>query len=184
MVLPVFGGVHWCTTALTSQHSDGSFVASLLRLRNVPTVRGSTNRIRTGAIRELLEAAKSRHLVVTPDGPRGPNRQMSAGIAYLSSRTGRAVVPSGFACSRCWRWKGSWSDLIIPKPFSTLILIAGPPIYVPAGLTTPQLRAYVAEIQAVMDRLDVEAEAVLNGHEYHHHGALRLATSAVDARSA
>ncbi len=159
MVLPVFGGHHWCTTALTSQHKDGSFVAGVLRWRNIPAVRGSTSRIRTGAVRELMETVASRHLVITPDGPRGPNRVMSPGIAYLASRTGRAVVPAGFACTSCWRWKGSWSDLIIPKPFSTIVLIAGAPIHVPRDLHTNDLPHYVETIQAAMDQLDREAHA-------------------------
>lgn len=164
MVLPVFGGRHWCTTALTSQHRDGSFVASVLRLRNIPAVRGSTNRIGTGAMRELLQTMDNRHLVITPDGPRGPNRRMSAGIAYLASRTGRAVVPSGFACSSCWRWKGSWSDLIIPKPFSTVVLIAGSPVHVPHDTPTAELPRYVEELQAAMDQLDRQAQAELDGN--------------------
>ena len=125
MVIPVFAGPHWCTTALTSHHADGAFVAEVLRFNRIRAVRGSTNRIRTGAIRQLMHSTASRHLVITPDGPRGPTRRMSIGIVYLASRTGRAVVPTGFACSRCWRWKGSWSDLIIPKPFAEVVLIAG-----------------------------------------------------------
>ena len=163
MMLPVFGGQHWATTALTSQHSDGSFVASVLRWRNIPTVRGSTNRIRTGAIRQLLETVASRHLVITPDGPRGPNRQMSAGIVYLASRSGRAIVPSGYACSNCWRWKGSWSDLIIPKPFSSIVLLAGEPIHVPPDLSMAELGPYVDQVQQAMDQLDEQAQLELNG---------------------
>lgn len=163
MVLPVFSGKHCCTTALTSHHKDGSFVAGVLRWRDIPVVRGSTSRIRTGALRELIDTVASRHLVITPDGPRGPNRVMSSGIPYLASRTGRAVVPSGFACSSCWRWKGSWSDLIIPKPFSKVILIAGAPIYVPRDLHTKELPQYVEQIQTAMDELDHLAQAELHG---------------------
>lgn len=184
MVLPVFGGIHWCTTALTSQHSDGSFVARVLRFRNIPAVRGSTNRIRTGAIRELMHSAESRHLVITPDGPRGPNRQMSTGIAYLASRTGRAVVPSGFACSRYWRWKGSWSDLIIPKPFAKVVMIAGDPIYVPSDLGNRELKSHVENIQAAMDRLDAEAKAELSGQTPAVAGKIRPSAPVKHARAA
>ena len=70
MVMPVFAGRQRHTTALTSQHNDGSFVASVLKWRKIPAVRGSTNRISTGSIRKLLEATATRHLVITPDGPR------------------------------------------------------------------------------------------------------------------
>lgn len=163
MVLPVFGGRHCCTTALTSHHKDGSFVAGVLRWRNIPAVRGSTSRIRTSAIRELIDTVASRHLVITPDGPRGPNRVMSPGVAYIASRTGRGIVPSGFACSSCWRWKGSWSDLIIPKPFAKVVLIAGTPIHVPRDLHTNDLPRYVEQIQNAMDELDQLAQVELHG---------------------
>lgn len=161
MVLPVFGGRHWCTTALTSMHRDGAFVASILWVRKISTVRGSTNRIRTAALRQLLQTAELQHLVITPDGPRGPNRTMSSGIVYLASRSGRGIVPCGFACSRCWRWKGTWSELIVPKPFSTIVLLAGPPIHVPTDVDRAELQIYVDQIQTAMDQLDVEAQAAV-----------------------
>lgn len=161
MVLPVFGGRHWCTTALTSMHRDGAFVATILWVRKILTVRGSTNRIRTAAMRELLQTVESRHLVITPDGPRGPNRTMSSGIVYLASRSGREIVPTGFACSNCWRWKGTWSELIVPKPFSTIVLLAGSPIGVPKDIERADLQIYVDQVQTAMDQLDVEALATV-----------------------
>lgn len=183
MVMPVFGGKHWCTTALTSNHADGSFVARVLRLRNIRAVRGSTNRIRTGAMRELLDTMEHRHLVITPDGPRGPDRRMSTGIVYLASRSGRAIVPSGFACSRCWRWRGSWSDLIIPKPFATVVLMAGAPIRVPPEVSTSDLERYVDQVQAAMDQLDDDAQFEIDGRRAVIHTISRP-TSAKNARRA
>lgn len=160
-VIPTFAGKHRCTTALTSQHADGSFVAEVLKLNRISSIRGSTNRISTGAIRDLISQAETMHVVITPDGPRGPSRRMSIGIAFIASKTGRAIVPTAYACSRCWKWKGSWSGLIIPKPFSKVVLLAGTPIYVAADSTTAQLRNQVANIQAAMDQLKKAAEAEL-----------------------
>ena len=158
MVIPTFGGRHQCTTALISQHTDGSFVAQVLKLKRISAIRGSTNRIKTGALRELMTKANDQHIVITPDGPRGPDRCMSTGIAYLASRTGRSIIPTAYACSECWRIKGSWSSLIIPKPFARVILVGGAPIHVASGLTTEQLQKYVDRIQAAMDQLNEDAE--------------------------
>ena len=158
MVIPTFAGKHQYTSALTSQHTDGSFVAQVLKLNHISAIRGSTKHITTGTIRNLMRRADNQHIVITPDGPRGPNRCMSTGIAFIASRTGRAVIPTAYACSRCWRIKGSWSDLIIPKPFATVFLVGGSPIYVASGLRTDQLQYPVASIQAAMDRLNECAE--------------------------
>lgn len=165
MVMPVFGGRHWRTTALTSNHRDGSFVASVLRVRNIRTVRGSTRRISVAATRELMQTVDTRHLVITPDGPRGPNRVASSGIAYLASRTGRAVVPTGFACSHCWRWKGTWSELIVPKPFSSIVLLTGPPISIPPDVSKAGLQQYVEKIQLAMEQLDLDAKEAIEGRQ-------------------
>jgi lysophospholipid acyltransferase (LPLAT)-like uncharacterized protein len=163
IVIPVFGGRHCRTTALTSQHADGSFVAQVLRFNRIFVIRGSTNRIRTGSLRELMRRAETQHLVLSPDGPRGPARCMSAGIAYLASRSGRAVVPTAYACSRSWRCRGSWTDLIIPKPFARVLLLAGEPIYIPGELKAAELQEYAAGIQVRMDRLHEQAEEQMQG---------------------
>ena len=88
---------------------------------------------------------------------------MSHGIVYLASRTGRAVVPTASACSSYWRITGSWSDLIIPKPFAKVVLLAGEPIYVPADLSTEELQEHVAQVQEAMDLLDEQAKLELDG---------------------
>ena len=153
MLIAAFGGKHACTTALTSRHSDGSFVAEVLKWKRVSTIRGSTNRISTGAIRALLAELVARHLVMTPDGPRGPARQMSLGIVYLASRSERRIVPTAFACSSYWRIKGGWSDLIIPKPFARVVLLAGEPIEAPPERSTAELHECMGKIQEVMGNL-------------------------------
>ncbi len=158
VVIPTFGGKHHCAAALTSLHTDGSFVAHVCRRVGMSTIQGSTNRISPGALRKLLRATEEKHLVVTPDGPRGPRRQMSVGIAYLASRTGRAVAPTAYACSRCWRIPGKWTDLIIPKPFAKVSLVVGNPIKVPQDIDREELKQYAELIQAEMDRLHEEVE--------------------------
>ena len=165
MVIPAFAGKHRSTAALTSKHADGSFVAHVLRCVGVSTIRGSTNRMGAGAMRQLMQATEDKHIVITPDGPRGPRRQMSMGIAFLASRTGRAVVPTAYSCVRCWRITGTWTNLIIPKPFTHVYLLAGEPIQVPPDLGCDQLQQYVARIQAAMDRLNDTAECLSEGRE-------------------
>jgi lysophospholipid acyltransferase (LPLAT)-like uncharacterized protein len=163
MVIPAFAGKHRFTAALTSQHADGTFVAHVLRCVGVSTIRGSTNRIGAGAMRQLMRATEEKHLVITPDGPRGPRRQMSTGITFLASRTGRAVVPTAYSCARCWRITGTWTNLVIPKPLTHVYLLAGVPIKVPPDLGSDQLQQYVARIQAEMDRLNDAAKRLSEG---------------------
>ncbi len=155
--IALFGGKHVRTVALTSRHRDGLFVTTVARHAGVSSVRGSTGTTGGRVLREMLRVAREKDIVITPDGPRGPSRKVSRGIVFLSSRTGNAIVPTGFACSRCWRIAGSWTSLIIPKPFSHVVLLAGDPIHVPQRLDTEGIDRYVAEVQTAMDRLDEKA---------------------------
>lgn len=157
MLIAAFGGRHARTVALTSHHRDGSFVTSVLKVIGVPVVRGSTGNRGGNALREILTSAVENDIVMTPDGPRGPCRKMSEGIVFLASRSGRAIIPTAFSCEKSWRIRGSWSDLVIPKPFSRVYLLAGDPVEIPAGVTRDQLVGYVAQIQGQMDRLDAQA---------------------------
>ena len=163
MVIPAFAGQHRGTCALTSNHADGSFVAEVLCMVGITPIRGSTNRMGPIAFRELLTAAHDGHVVITPDGPRGPARVMTAGIVYVASRTGRAIIPTAYICKHAWKIRGSWTDLLIPQPFSHVDLLAGLPIRVPPDLSSEQLRCYIAIVQAAMDRLHLTGEGRNSG---------------------
>lgn len=161
MLTPAFGGSQAYTVALTSQHTDGSFVAGVLQAIGMRTVRGSTGRGGARAIRELIHL--NLHTVITPDGPRGPRRQVSPGILFLASKTGRGIVPVAASADRYWRIPGSWTDLEIPKPFARVYLLAGDPIYVPADADRDTLETYRQQVQQAMDALSAES-ARLAGH--------------------
>ena len=64
--------------------------------------------------------------VITPDGPRGPAYELGQGIIFLAQQSGAEVVPLNMEYSSCWRVK-SWDRFILPRPFSTVRVIFGPP---------------------------------------------------------
>ncbi len=163
IVMAAFGGRHERTVALTSHHRDGSFVTSVLKAIGVPAVRGSTGHRGGNALREILTTARDRDIVMTPDGPRGPRRKMSTGTIFLASRSGRAIIPTAFACESSWAIRGSWTNLVIPKPFSKVFLLAGDPIEVPADVSRDNLTQYAAQIQGQMDHLDAQAQRLASG---------------------
>ena len=158
IIVPIFAGRHTCSSALVSRHHDGSYIAGILRMVGVSSVRGSTKHGGASAVRQMMATAKDKHLVITPDGPRGPRRRMQSGIVFLASHTGRAIVPTAYACIRSWKIKGSWTHLMIPKPFTTIFLMVGEPIKVPPDLSREEVARYTALVQDEMDRLGTEVE--------------------------
>lgn len=142
---------------LVSQHADGELVANLLHNLGFKVVRGSTTRGGVLAVRHCLRTAENGHLVLTPDGPRGPRRQVHDGLIYLASRSGRPIIPVGIGYCRPWRAR-SWDRFAVPRPWSRARCVSGVPIVIPRDMERSQLAAYRQQVQAAIEHVDALAE--------------------------
>jgi lysophospholipid acyltransferase (LPLAT)-like uncharacterized protein len=118
---------------LLSSHRDARIVGVAARMRGLDLVEGSSTRGGLGAYRQLLRRLRSGQSVcITPDGPRGPARQVKAGVLLLARQSGCAVVPVGLALNRR-RLLRSWDRCVLPLPFGRAVLALGRPLYLPPG---------------------------------------------------
>ncbi len=179
MAAPIFSGRQPSMVALVGAHSDGSYVSTILKSVGIGSVRGSSSRGGSQALRQLLADTEGKHIVLTPDGPRGPRRQLKPGLAFMASRTGKAVVPTAFASTSAWYPQGKWTELMIPKQFSTLYGLAGQPIEVPPKASKVDLDEFTQRIQAAMDQLHDLATQLATG-EIDGETAIQLAASIPD----
>ena len=164
ILLALFSGKAHSLAGLISRHQDGTYLSDAARMLGIATVRGSASRGGALATRQLFDLA-DRHVCVTPDGPRGPRHQMKDGVLYVASRTGRPIVPSALKANRCWKIPGGWSDMILPKPFSKVLAIAGTPIELDENLTREQIADVMDRVQDEMDRLDAISDRIIHGDE-------------------
>jgi hypothetical protein len=158
ITFPMFSGRHVRTAALVSRNADGSHLAAGLKMLGINLVRGSSSRGGAAAVREILRLPANTHLVVTPDGPRGPRRQAKPGLVFLAAHSGRRIVPTAFSAKRYWTIPGRWTDLTIPKPFTRIYAISGQPIFVKFGATTSELSETLDRLQTEMIRLGADAD--------------------------
>ncbi len=126
---------------LLSSHRDARIVGVAARLRGVELVEGSSTRGGLTAYRNLLQRLRrGQSVCITPDGPRGPAKEVKAGVLHLAWLSGCAVVPVGLALSRRRRL-GSWDRSVLPLPFGRVVLALGAPVYVAAaGAGEPRRR--------------------------------------------
>jgi lysophospholipid acyltransferase (LPLAT)-like uncharacterized protein len=142
---------------LISRHADGRLIAEACRHLSLRVVAGSTNRQAVQALRQLIRRGRDAHLVITPDGPRGPRRKVQPGLAYLAAKTGLAVVPVGLAYRSAWRMR-SWDRFALPRPWSAVTCVTGEPIRVPAGAGRAELEEYRRRIEEAMEGAWAAAE--------------------------
>ncbi|HEX7151060.1 MAG TPA: DUF374 domain-containing protein [Thermoanaerobaculia bacterium] len=86
---------------MSSRSKDGDIMVGAYRYFGVDTVRGSSNKGASAALREFIKLArKGSNIVFTPDGPKGPPRQAKDGIIFTAQVTGLPIVPVAFAAKK------------------------------------------------------------------------------------
>jgi lysophospholipid acyltransferase (LPLAT)-like uncharacterized protein len=118
---------------VVSEARDGQYLSDLAASLGYRAVRGSSTRggarALLGAVREL-QAGHS--IAFTPDGPRGPRRQLKPGVVAAAQRGGGVIVPLHAEADRAWRLH-SWDRLMIPQPLTRVVITYGRPFAVGAG---------------------------------------------------
>lgn len=143
---------------LISQHADGEIIAQACHWLGLGTVRGSSTRGGRQALQTLLRSVGSAaNLAITPDGPRGPRRQLQPGAIWIASATGLPIVLIGIGFGRAWRLK-SWDRLGLPAPGSWVTAVLSQPIYVPPSLDHEALEQWRQHLEQELNRMNELAD--------------------------
>lgn len=119
---------------LISRNHDGQLITKIIKSWKAEAVRGSSSKNGqdkggAAALRQLIQLSKDGNFVtITPDGPKGPRRQVNPGLIKLALLSKTKIVPFGAYC-RCFRLE-SWDRLMIPLPFGKGRFICTAPIEV------------------------------------------------------
>ena len=161
---------------LVSRNQDGRLIGHIMRSFGTDLVYGST--AKRGATQGATQGAKGGaqkggaasvrallgvlaaggQVVITPDGPRGPPRQVARGVAQLAALSGVPILPCAARTTR-GRVLPTWDRMLLPLPFGRGVLVCGAPIIVPRqdwAATLPQIAAALTE---AADRADAACAA-------------------------
>jgi lysophospholipid acyltransferase (LPLAT)-like uncharacterized protein len=138
---------------LISNHPDGQMIAGAVEAFGIATVAGSTTRGGGLALRQLVRKLKNGESVgVTPDGPRGPRRQVGEGVIALARMTGAPILPAAVGTRRRIVLK-TWDRLIIGLPFGAGAMVWGERIQVDKGSSDEAIAAARARLKSELDRV-------------------------------
>ncbi|MCH8810679.1 MAG: lysophospholipid acyltransferase family protein [Gemmatimonadetes bacterium] len=138
---------HQGTVVLVSEHRDGDYITELIHHFGFGTVRGSSTRGGVRGLKGLIRAARAGwDLAITPDGPRGPDRELKLGVLTVARITGLPLVPVGVGITSAWRIR-SWDGLLVPKPFSTVRVAYGRPTLVQRNADQAEIDEVAASLQ-------------------------------------
>jgi lysophospholipid acyltransferase (LPLAT)-like uncharacterized protein len=162
MLLPAYRYSRPDIHVLISRHSDGQLITDVVHRLGLRTVRGSTTRDGrdrggTEAMRQLLRVCRESHIVITPDGPRGPRRVLQPGVIYLAAKTGLPIVPVAWGYSHAWR-APSWDRFALPRPFSKGFCVTLPALHIPDHVTPDNIESYRLQVEQAMHMADEVVE--------------------------
>ena len=114
---------------LVSSSKDGELIAGPLKELGYVPIRGSSTREGSRAMLEMIRAAKTMSLAITPDGPKGPVGTMHPGMFQIALLAGIPIVGIAADADR-EKVFASWDRFRFPYPFSKVIVVYSDPIYV------------------------------------------------------
>lgn len=158
------------TKALISPSADGEFIARALAMSGFPAIRvssakpGDTAKMRlaVAAIREATAWVKDGGaLVVTPDGPRGPNEVIAPGALQIARRSGQPVFLMGIAASPAWQSRSAWDRVMFAAPFGRGAVVWEGPLYVEADADDAAIAALIGAWSQRLSDATRRAEALV-----------------------
>lgn len=158
IMLPfVYAGRGACI--MNSTHRDGEIVSRVLAGFGIDSTRGSSTRGAVSGFLGLVRAGRrGLDIALIPDGPRGPAGVAKGGAAELALATGAPLFPVAVSCSRAWRLS-TWDRLMLPKPFSRVVLVVGKPLTADDAKPRAEAReALRLELEASLRRVTAEAD--------------------------
>ena len=142
---------------LASDSKDGERSTATWKWFGIHAVRGTAADDGAKALVRMIRAVKDGwDFGITPDGPKGPARELKPGVITLAKKTGAAIVPVCVAFDRAWYLK-TWDVMPIPKPFATCTVRFGEPMNVPANAHDTE---WNPKVEAALNGMEEWAEGM------------------------
>ena len=102
---------------IISSSKDGDYIAEPAKMFGYITVRGSSSRQGSTALKEMVKLSRAHSLALTPDGPKGPTQKLKDGALQLAYLTKLPLHAVKVDVSKAWVFN-SWDRFVVPKPFA------------------------------------------------------------------
>jgi lysophospholipid acyltransferase (LPLAT)-like uncharacterized protein len=148
---------------MISQSRDGERVTRVATRLGWHVVRGSSSRGGAKALLQILRVLRDPVFVGHfGDGPRGPRRELKAGVVLMAQRSGAVLIPSLYVTR--WKWCApTWDRLQVPLPFARIVRRHLPARCVRPDLDAEGIEALRRDLHAELTAATVELERELLG---------------------
>jgi lysophospholipid acyltransferase (LPLAT)-like uncharacterized protein len=139
--------------AVISQSKDGEILSYLLTDWGFDFIRGSSSKGGKEVLQQIVEQAKGKWILMTPDGPRGPKKEMKAGAIVAAHRAQVPLYLCGIKVFCKYTFKNSWDNFVLPIPFSKIEISYSKPIHIDKNMTKEEISNTIEKIETSLNNL-------------------------------
>jgi lysophospholipid acyltransferase (LPLAT)-like uncharacterized protein len=151
---------HRGVVAMTSANFDGQVLGSALKKLGFDVTFGSSSHGGLRGISVLAGRLEHGHDVAfAADGPRGPRYIAKPGPVILARRSGCPIVAFHLFAEHAHVFEKAWDLFQLPRPFSRVVLVIGPPIEVSDEIGRSAVERKQADLQRALQRARETAES-------------------------
>jgi lysophospholipid acyltransferase (LPLAT)-like uncharacterized protein len=145
---------------MNTAHFDGQWTRRVIEHFGFGTAVGSSTRGGWRGLAIMAEALnQGRDAAFTIDGPRGPRFVAKPGAVMLARRTGRPIYIFHYGISHAHTLTKAWDQMQVPYPWSRVVMVSAPLIYVPMDADSEELTRKQAEVQSTLEKVRDVAES-------------------------
>ena len=158
MLLPWYLFRNKNLTAIVSKSKDGNILTKLLQMWNYNVQRGSSSKAGKEVLQKLIEnALQNKSIAITPDGPRGPEKEMKAGAVIIAKKANVPLILVGIAFKKK-KILNSWDKFQVPHLFTKAYAVYSEPILINKNLSYEETDKKIKEIEKELNNLQNQAE--------------------------
>ena len=149
---------------LFSSSRDGDLLADFAKKVGVIPARGSSTRGGKEGFDQLVGFLNTggRVVATVADGPQGPAFRAKPGLVRIAQKSGVHIMPFAWSATKVWMFTKAWDKMIIPKPFSRIVVYASEPYLIPKHAQGDEFDMYVKEMERTLILMTRDVDAMVN----------------------
>jgi len=149
---------------LFSSSRDGDLLADFAKKVGIIPARGSSTRGGKEGFDQLVGFLNTggRVVATVADGPQGPAFRAKPGLVRIAQKSGVHIMPFAWSATKVWMFTKAWDKMIIPKPFSRIVVYAWKPYLIPKHAQGDEFDMYVKEMEKTLILMTRDVDAMVN----------------------
>ncbi len=152
---------------LFSSSKDGDLLADFAKKVGVVPARGSSTRGGKQGSERMVEFLHTggRVAATVADGPQGPALRAKPGLVRIAQKSGVHLMPMAWSADKVWMFAKAWDKMIIPRPFSKIVIYAWEPYLIPKEAKDEEFDGYVKGMERTLNVITRDVDAMVNHHD-------------------